>query len=41
MIVIVDNFLDNTLIIPPPINEFRSMEEAPELVKTIMDKANN
>ena len=41
MIVIVDNFLDNTLIIPPPINEFRSIEEAPELVKTIMDKANN
>ena len=41
MIVIVDNFLDNTLIIPPPINEFRSMQEAPELVKTIMDKANN
>ena len=40
MIVIVDNFLDNTSIISF-IEEFKGIEEAPELVKVILDKANN
>ena len=41
MIVVIDNFLDNSLIIPSFIEEFKDIKEAPELVKTIMDKANN
>ena len=40
MIVVIDNFLDNTSIISC-ITEFKDIKEAPELVKTIMDKANN
>lgn len=40
MIVIVDNFLDNTSIISF-IEEFKGIEEAPELVKTILGKAND
>ena len=40
MIIVIDNFLDNTSIISC-ITEFKDIKEAPELVKTIMDKANN
>ena len=40
MIVVIDNFLDNTSIVSC-ITEFKDIKEAPELVKTIMDKANN
>ena len=40
MILVIDNFLDDTLMIPAFIQEFRSMKEAPELVKTILGKAN-
>ena len=40
MIVVIDNFLDNTSIVSN-ITEFKDIKEAPEMVKSILGKASN
>ena len=40
MIVVIDNFLDNTSIISN-ITEFKDIKEAPEVAKSILGKASN
>ena len=40
MIVVIDNFLDNTSIVSN-ITEFKDIKEAPEMAKSILGKASN